>query len=133
MGLTTWKGGVVRKGDVTVARNYLREDEITELNRIVTMWLDFAEDQVRRRKQLFLKDWGTKLDEFLRFNERAVLLGRGDVSKADADAHAESEYEEFAARRRALVEAEGESAAMRSLEETARELPNPAKGKRSKE
>ncbi|MGH7489189.1 MAG: RhuM family protein, partial [bacterium] len=132
MGLTTWKGGVVRKGDVTIAKNYLRKDEITELNRIVTMWLDFAEDQVRRRKQLFLRDWGTKLDEFLRFNERAVLSGKGEVSKADADAHAEAEYEEFAARRRALFEAEGERAAMRSLEETARSLSEPVKGNRRK-
>ena len=62
MGLTTWKGDAVRKHDVTVAKNYLNEDEIRELNRIVTMWLDFAEDQARRRKQVFLKDWETKLE-----------------------------------------------------------------------
>jgi hypothetical protein len=71
MGLMTWKGEVVRKGDVTVAKNYLKHAEIDELNRIVTMWLDFAEDQARRRKQVFLKDWDTKLDEFLKFNDRA--------------------------------------------------------------
>ena len=76
MGLTTWKGDTVRKHDVTVAKNYLNEEEIRELNRIVTMWLDFAEDQARRRKQVFLKDWEIKLDEFLRFNERAVLAER---------------------------------------------------------
>ncbi len=57
MGLTSWKGGVVRKADVTVAKNYLTQEEIGELNPIVTMWLDFAEDQARRRKQVFLKDW----------------------------------------------------------------------------
>ncbi len=57
MGLTTWKGDVVRKHDVTVAKNDLSEGEIQELNRIVTMWLDYAEDQARRRKQVFLKDW----------------------------------------------------------------------------
>ena len=56
MGLTTWKGGVVRKSDVTTAKNYLKEPEITELNRIVVMFLDYAEDQARRRKQIFLKD-----------------------------------------------------------------------------
>ena len=55
MGLTTWKGGVVRKSDVTVAKNYLKEEEIAELNRIVVMLLDFAEDQARRRKQIFLR------------------------------------------------------------------------------
>ena len=73
MGLTTWKGDVVRKGDVTVAKNYLSESEILELNRIVVMFLDYAEDQATRRKQVFLDDWTTKLDEFLRFNERQVL------------------------------------------------------------
>jgi hypothetical protein len=57
MGLTTWKAGGVQKADVTVAKNYLYEPEIGELNRIVTMWLDFAEDQARRRKEVFLKDW----------------------------------------------------------------------------
>ena len=75
MGLATWKSGSVQKADVTVARNYLFESEIGELNRIVTMWLDFAEDQARRRKEVFLKDWAEKLDAFLTFNERDVLEG----------------------------------------------------------
>lgn len=70
MGLTSWKGDTLRKTDVTVAKNYLSQEEIGELNRIVTMWLDYAEDQARRRKQVFLKDWETKLNEFLRFNSR---------------------------------------------------------------
>ena len=130
MGLTTWKGDVVRKTDVTVAKNYLSEGEISELNRIVTMWLDFAEDQARRRKQVFLKDWETKLNEFLHFNERAVLGGKGRVSKSDADARAEVEYEEFSARRRALSEAEGERAQQRALEDAAKRLPKPQKGRR---
>src|SRR5258708_7297326 len=69
MGLTAWKGGMVRKGDVTVAKNYLREDEINELNRIVVMFLDFAEDQARRRKQIFLQTWQARLDDFLQLNE----------------------------------------------------------------
>ena len=73
MGLTTWKGGEVRKTDVTTAKNYLKEDEVEGLNRIVTMWLDFAEDQAKRRKQVFMKDWEQKLNQFLRFNERRVL------------------------------------------------------------
>ena len=132
MGLTAWKGDVVRKADVTVAKNYLNQDEISELNRIVTMWLDFAEDQARRRKQVFLKDWETKLNEFLRFNERAVLRDKGKVSKADADARAETEYEEFAARRRALLEAEAERAGQKALEEAAKRLPARPKRKRPK-
>ncbi|MBN2437902.1 MAG: virulence RhuM family protein, partial [Deltaproteobacteria bacterium] len=77
MGLTAWKGGEVRKTDVSTAKNYLNEKEIEELNRIVTMWLDFAEDQAKRRKQVFMKDWERKLDEFLHFNERRVLLTAG--------------------------------------------------------
>lgn len=127
MGLTAWKGDAVRKADVTVAKNYLSQDEISELNRIVTMWLDFAEDQARRRKQVFLKDWETKLNDFLRFNDRAVLGGKGRVSKADANLRAEAEYEAFAAKRRALAEAEAERMQQQALEEAARKLPKPRK------
>ena len=130
MGLTTWKSGSVQKADVGIAKNYLREDEIDELNRIVVMWLDYAEDQARRRKQVFLKDWADKLDEFLHFNERKVLDGGGKVSHADAKAHAEAEYEQFAARRRAWLEAEGETANVRALEDAVKALPKPKGEKR---
>lgn len=122
MGLTSSKKTNVLKADVTVAKNYLHEDEIGELNRIVVMWLDFAEDQARRRKQVFLKDWETKLDEFLRFNDRAVLPNAGSISKLEADAHAEGEYELFAARRRALAETEGEHDLERTLEDVTKKL-----------
>jgi hypothetical protein len=127
MGLTSWKGDIVRKGDVTVAKNYLNKDEIGELNRIVTMWLDFAEDQARRRKQVFLRDWQTRLDEFLRFNERKVLAGKGRISKAEA------EYERFAERRRMLLEAEGERAQQQAFEEAAKALPAPRQKPASKQ
>ncbi|MCG2685387.1 MAG: virulence RhuM family protein [Planctomycetales bacterium] len=133
MGLTAWKGEVVRKADVTVAKNYLNQDEITELNRIVTMWLDYAEDQARRRKQVFLKDWDTKLNEFLRFNERAILSDKGRISRADADARAETEYEEFAARRRAMLEAEAERDRQKALEDAAKKLPGKPKSEGPKE
>ena len=123
IGLTSWRGGTVRKGDVTVAKNYLNRDEIDGLNRIVTMWLDFAEDQARRRRQIFLDDWRTKLDEFLRFNDREVLPDKGRVRKADADTRAEAEYERFAERRRALLEAEAERVQRKALEVAARALP----------
>lgn len=128
MGLTTWKSGSVQKADVKVAKNYLNEQEVRELNRIVTMWLDYAEDQARRRKEVFLKDWAEKLDAFLKFNERDVLEGAGKMSKKQADAHAEAQYEEFAARRRALLEADGEAFNMRALEDAAKALPK-SKGK----
>lgn len=129
MGLTTWKGASVRKTDVTVAKNYLHESEISELNRIVTMWLDFAEDQARRRKQVFLKSWETRLDEFLRFNDRSVLTNAGTVSAAAAHERAEAEYAKLAARRRVLLEAEGQRAAIESLEDAAKALPAPRKPK----
>ena len=124
MGLTTWKSASVRKADVTVAKNYLHETEVAELNRIVVMWLDFAEDQARRRKQIFLKDWEEKLDAFLQFNDRAVLPNAGPISKKQADVRAEAEYEQFAARRRAWLEAEGEAHNIAALEEAAKELPD---------
>ena len=107
MGLTSWRSGRIQKSDATVAKNYLQETEIGELNRIVSMWLDFAEDQAQRRKEVFLKDWVEKLDAFLTFNEREVLAGAGSVSKRQADAHAETEYGQFAAHRRGELEAEG--------------------------
>lgn len=125
MGLTNWKGVWVAKTDVTVAKNYLQEAEIGELNRIVVMWLDFAEDQARRRKQVFIRDWKAKLGEFLRFNERRVLTGAGLVSHDKAIAKAETAYEEFAARRRALLEAQGERDGVDALDAAARQLEAP--------
>jgi hypothetical protein len=120
MGLTSWKAGEVRKTDVTIAKNYLNENEIDELNRIVVMWLDFAEDQARRRKQVFMKDWELKLDEFLAFNERRVLPDAGSVSKKAADAHARYEYVSFALQRREYKETSGEAESIKSLKEAER-------------
>ncbi len=107
MGLTNYKGDEPRKTDVTIAKNYLQEEEIKNLNRIVNMWLDFAEDQALRRKQVFLKDWQSKLDQFLDFNDREVLSGAGSISKQAADEKAKQEYERFNAQKRRLKEAEG--------------------------
>ncbi|PIG08307.1 virulence RhuM family protein [Comamonas sp. 26] len=115
MGLATWKGQWLTKADVTVAKNYLTETEISELNRIVVMWLDFAEDQALRRKQVFLSDWTAKLDAFLQFNDRQVLSDAGKVTKKQADAKALAEYEKFAEQRRAMLEQQGEADAMNAL------------------
>jgi len=119
MGLTVWKGEIVRKGDVTVAKNYLLENEIDELNRIVVMWLDFAFDQAKRRKQIFLQDWQTKLDEFLKFNDRNVLTHAGKVTKTDANEAAKSQYDEFTERRRISMEEKGASDSIQALEDLA--------------
>jgi len=95
MGLTSWKGAKVRRTDVTVAKNYLSMDEIGELNRIVVMYLDYAEDQAHRRKPLYMRDWREKLDSFLKFNEREILDNPGEVSMEVARTLALDEYEKF--------------------------------------
>ena len=116
MGLTSWKAASVRKGDVTIAKNYLHKDEIEELNRIVVMFLDFAEDQARRRQQIFLSDWQTRLDEFLRFNDRNVLPDGGSVTRDEANEKAQREYDDFAQRRRTHRELLAEADVMREIE-----------------
>lgn len=115
IGLTSYKSDEVRKADVTVAKNYLRENELKELNRIVNMWLDFAEDQALRRKQVFLQDWDTKLDQFLSFNDREVLQGAGGISKKAADEKAKEVFDIYAQKRRQLKEAEGAKANIAAL------------------
>jgi hypothetical protein len=123
MGLTSWKGAIVRKADVTIAKNFLSSEEITALNRIVTMFLDFAQDQAERRRQVFLNDWKQKLDQFLEFNERKVLPGSGRISREKADQHALGQYQLFEDRRRKNLENEAEEA-LKQLSETAKKLPS---------
>jgi len=115
LGLTGFKGDEVRKSDVTIAKNYLNQEEISALNRIVTMWLDFAEDQALMRKQIFLRDWQEKLDQFLEFNSREVLQGAGKISKQEAEEKARAEYERYAEQRRSLKETEGEGLGIEAL------------------
>ena len=98
MGLTTWKkapDGKVLKSDVVVAKNYLAEDEIKALERIVGMYLDYAENQAARQIPMRMGDWVGKLDGFLRFNEYEILTNAGEVSAAVAKELAEGEYERF--------------------------------------
>ena len=121
-GLTTWAKDEIRKTDVTIAKNYLQDNEIKELNRIITMWLDYAEDQASRRKKVFMQDWTTKLDDFLRFNEREVLTHAGSISKKQAEAKAHKEYEQFAQARRIVKEEQGAVDHMIQLEAAAKQL-----------
>ncbi len=98
MGLTTWKNaphGKILKPDVVVAKNYLTEKELKSLDRFVTMYLDYAEDQAERSIPMTMKDWATKLNAFLQFNERDILAHPGKVSQAVAKAFAESEFEKY--------------------------------------
>src|SRR5690625_3351209 len=99
MGLTSWKGDKVRKRDVTIAKNYLNEKEIRALNRIVTRYLDYAEDQAERKRPMYMKDWKKRLDAFLEFDEREILQDAGKVEKAVADKIAIEEYEKYNQRR----------------------------------
>ncbi len=119
MGLASWKGAKVRKTDVTIAKNYLHGGEIQELNRIVTMYLDYAEDQARRRQVLYMRDWREKLDAFLQFNERDILTSAGKIAKEVADRLALEQYEKFQARRLA-AEAQADEQA---FEEAVKKLP----------
>ncbi|RSK28513.1 hydroxyacid dehydrogenase [Bacillus sp. HMF5848] len=95
MGLTSWKGDKVRKQDVRVAKNYLNEKEMKQLNRIVTMYLDYAEDQAERNQPMYMKDWVDKLNAFLQFNGRDILENAGKVSKEVAEKLAVQEYEKY--------------------------------------
>jgi len=100
MGLTSWKNapeGRIRKPDVSIAKNYLSEQELTALNRIVTMYLDYAEDQAERRQVMYMKDWIEKLNAFLQFNQRDILADAGKVSAEIAKAFAESEFVKYCA------------------------------------
>lgn len=130
MGLTSWKGVKVRRTDVTVAKNYLSADEISELNRIVVMYLDYAEDQARRRKPLYMRDWRARLDAFLKFNEREILEHSGKVSMEVAQALALDEYEKFN-KRRLADEARQEALADDEFDETARLIEDHAKKRKA--
>ena len=110
MGLTSWKGVKVRRQDVTIAKNYLNQKEMEGLNRIVTMYLDYAEDQAKRHHQIFMRDWRKKLDAFLKFQERGILSHSGKVSKEIADTLALEHYEVFN-RHRLTAEAKQEALA----------------------
>lgn len=100
MGLTSWKGGRVRRGDVGVAKNYLQQPEADALNRIVVMYLDYAESMALRRKTMTMQEWSDKLDAFLAFNEREVLTHAGRVSAEMAERLALERYSEFEVKRR---------------------------------
>ena len=100
MGLTTFKGAKVRKTDVTIAKNYLNKEEIESLNRIVTMYLDYAEDQAKQYIPMHMKDWEEKLNAFLKFTGREVLNNAGSVSKEIADSLAQKQYNLYEENRR---------------------------------
>ncbi|WP_458459599.1 virulence RhuM family protein [Pseudobutyrivibrio sp.] len=98
MGLTTWENapdGKILKADVTIAKNYLSKEEMDYLERIVTLYLDYAEYQARRHIPMSMEDWAKRLDGFLEFNGDEILIGPGKISTEEAKLHAETEYEKY--------------------------------------
>ena len=138
MGLTNWKNaptGPVRKGDVAIAKNYLSREELDALNRIVTMYLDYADDQAKRKKTMTMADWIARLDAFLQFNERNILKHAGKVSKQLAEDHAHAEFARYDADRLHRLAAEPSSDFDKLLDESNRlgkSLPPPKKPRRKK-
>ena len=98
MGLTTWSAapeGKIVRTDVTIAKNYLTEEEMRHLDRLVTMYLDYAEEQAERHIPMTMQDWAKRLDGFLEFNGRELLMGPGKISAEQAKLHAETEFEKY--------------------------------------
>lgn len=122
MGLTTWKNapdGKIRKQDVSIAKNYLSKEELDLLNRIVTMYLDYAEMQALEHRVMYMSDWIERLNEFLKFNRKDVLEDKGTVSASLAKMFAEDEYEKY----KKMISANEKSDFDRFLECNNQELP----------
>lgn len=122
MALTNWKGSRVRKQDVIVAKNYLTQDEIDTLNRLVVIFLEQAELRVKKRKDLTLDFWRQNVDDLLRFNDQAVLEGPGKVSREEMTRVAHDRYDSFDAQRRIAEVAAADAEDLRQIEELEQEL-----------
>jgi len=122
MGLTSWRGSIVRKQDVAIAKNYLNADEIKDLNEIVTMYLDYAERQARQRKTVTMAQWADKLDSFLDFNEQELLTHAGKVKAEVAKKTADDRYEEFEKKRKKAEALTANEEDIKQLEEIEKQL-----------
>ena len=125
--LTTRPGGIVRKDDAAIAKNYLTEEELQVLNRIVNLYIEYAELQALERKPMTMRDWITKLDEFLKISGRKLLDHAGKISAEAAKAKAELEY----ARYRALLDAQPR-AVDAAFDQTAKQIQQQPRSKRPK-
>ncbi len=124
---TTRPGGIIRKEDVSIAKNYLNEDELHALNRIVNAYLEFAELQALNRKPMTMRDWIDKLNEFLKLSGRELLTHAGKITADDARAKAEAEYERY----RKFIDAQPR-AVDADFEQTIKQLPKPKKPRKPK-
>ena len=125
MGLTTWKGSIVRKGDVITAKNYLLKDEIDDLNRLVDIFLTSAEMRVKERRDLTLDYWRNNVDALLTFQGKDILQGKGEVSNASMESIAHKVYDEFNAKRKQLEDKQADADDLTMLED----IENQIKGK----
>ena len=116
MGLTTWKGNIVRKGDIIIAKNYLQDNEIDSLNRLVDIFLTSAEERVKGRRDLTLDYWRKNVDNLLTFQEKDILQGKGSISNAEAEEIVRSVYDVFNAKRKQLDAQEAEAEDLKILE-----------------
>lgn len=117
MGLTSWKGSVVRKQDIVIAKNYLNKDEIDLLNRLTTLFLDTAELRVKEQKDLTLDYWRATADNVLLFNNKDVLQGKGNISNSEMEASVIAEYQKFDSRRKKDDALKADQNDMKMLEE----------------
>jgi len=120
MGLTSWKNapdGQIRKTDVSIAKNYLSQQELDDLNRIVSMYLDYAEMQANNRVIMYMKDWISKLDAFLQFNEKDLLTNVGKVTAEIAKAFAEREFEKYRVIQDQLLESDFDKHVIKQLKD----------------
>lgn len=122
MGLTSWQGSIVRKVDALIAKNYLKKDEIAQLNLIVTMYLDYAEAQAKRRETITMEQWAEKLDAFLAFNEHELLNHAGRVQMAVAQKLAEQHYNEFDMQRKTTEALVADNEDMLEIEKMVKKL-----------
>ena len=105
MGLTTWKGEKIRKADVTIAKNYLTENELSQLNLLVEQYLAFAENQARKKVPMYMQDWIKKLHDILTINGDEILEHAGKVTRKIADEQAHNEYEKYNKKRQIIADA----------------------------
>ena len=124
MGLTTWKGSIVRKGDITIAKNYLQDNEIDRLNRLVDIFLTSAEMRVQDRRDLTLDYWRNNVDSLISFQGMDVLQGKGSVSNAEMESYAKNVYATFDAKRKKLEAQQADADDLKLLEDIERRLLN---------
>lgn len=122
LGLTNWKGKVVRKGDVTTAKNYLTDDELQRLNFLVSGFLNYAQDQAERRKVVHMSDWLSKADQFIEFNDYEPLNDHGRIARKDADKLAEDRYGLYDQGRKEIEFREADRSLVEALQEADRKL-----------